>query len=333
MLSKYYNEDGGRRIYDFVLARHGLKIIGNNTKGFRVLNPFYEDKNPDLKIYFSNNMWRHYDFGAEEYAGNCIDFAALHFRLDPTDKKLADRIAEEIFNGDVIPVSKPKSQPRKQRQEVYGSFKAGEVGSSALDQFMSEHGGNWPEVAADYGVHNRGDEIALQVACPALKVRTIQLTKYRMDGGKLTKKSKTTGKAQTRACPSLKGTIDWVLFGAHLIRPATKRVCIVEAQDTALLCAMKYPAANTVWTSSIGIALKKHREFMLQHRTIIWRFYPDVDAVDQWREECKYLQLHGLQCELMLWHEDVNWQGSEYLGIDPSHADLKDWITLESLKG
>ena len=337
MLSDFYRDDGGKRIYNWVLNQYGRKKIGERKQMVRVSNPFYEDRNPDLKIYYSGNMWRHHDFGAEEYSGNCIDFAALHFDLDPANKdereKLSECIAAEIFNNEAVERKQTNEKAEQPRQRKFGKWHAGEVGQSALDEFMQAHGNNWPEVCEAYGVHSRGNEIVLQVACPARKVRTIQLTKYRIDGGKLTKKN-AAGKAMTHACESLKQDyIEWVLFGAHLITKRTQRVCVVEAQDTALLCAMKYPAANTVWTASVGKNTKKHRAFMLQHRTITWRFYPDVDAVDDWRDECKYLQLHGLQCELMRWHTAVDWSGAEHLNIDKSHADLKDWLTLESLKG
>lgn len=333
MLSDFYKHDGGRQVYNAVLAARGCKQLGSGNNTLRILNPFYADTKPDLNIYCSNGIWRHKDFGNEEYTGNCIDFAALHFGLDPSDKALHDRIASEIFNGEIIEHKQPMPPVQQPKQRRFYKWHAGAAGNTALDEFMHAHGNNWPEICEAYGVHLRGDEIALQVACPALKVRCTQLTKYRIDGGKLTKKSASTGKAQTRRCPTEKGEIDWVMFGAHLITKSTERVCVVEAQDTALLCAMKYPAANTVWTASVGISLKRQREFMLQHRTITWRFYPDVDAVEQWREECEYLQAHGLQCELMRWHTAVDWSGAEHLNIDKSHADLKDWITLESLKG
>jgi hypothetical protein len=337
MLSDFYQHDGGREVYNAVLAARGCKQLGSGNNTLRILNPFYADTKPDLKIYCSSGTWRHKDFGNEEYTGNCIDFAALHFGLDPSDKALHDRIANELFNGEVVQRGRSKRQgealpPRPQQTKFY-QWQAGAAVNGALDEFMQAHGANWAEVRDAYGVHMRGDKVAFQVACPELKVRCTQLTKYRIAGGKLTKKSATTGKAQTHRCPTEKGHIDWVLFGAHLITEDTKRVCIVEAQDTALLCAMKYPAPSTVWAASVGINLKQQRKFMLQHRTITWRFYPDVDAVEQWREECEYLQLHGLQCELMRWHTAVDWSGADHLGIDTTKADLKDWLTLESMKG
>ena len=339
MLSDFYQHDGGRRIYNWVLTQRNRKRIGKGNNTLRILNPFYKDTKADLKIYCSNGTWRHKDFGNEDYTGNCIDFAALHFGLDPEDKddlhELHERIASDIFNGEVVE-EKSKRQgealpPRPQQTKFY-QWQAGAAVNGALEEFMQAHGLNWAEVRDAYGVHMRGDKVAFQVACPEMKVRCTQLTKYRIAGGKLTKKD-TTGKAQTLRCPSEKGHIDWVLFGAHLITEDTKRVCIVEAQDTALLCAMKYPANNTVWAASVGANIKRHRAFMLQYRTITWRFYPDVDAAEQWREECEYLQLHGLQCELMKWHTAVDWSGADRLDIDTTHADLKDWLTLESMKG
>jgi len=56
-----------------------LTISSNGTSCKSVRNPFYNDKNPSLSIYFWNDRWWFKDFGDESYSGDIFEFAAYFF--------------------------------------------------------------------------------------------------------------------------------------------------------------------------------------------------------------------------------------------------------------
>lgn len=70
----------GLDVYQFVIP--DLVVSSDGKKCKNTLNPFYDDENPGLSIYFWNNQWWFKDHGKESYNGNAFHFAAFHYKLN-----------------------------------------------------------------------------------------------------------------------------------------------------------------------------------------------------------------------------------------------------------
>jgi len=91
------------------------------------------------------------------------------------------------------------------------------------------------------------------------------------------------------------------LFGEHLLpqRP-TAAVGLVEAEKTALICAIAFP--DVVWLATGGkMNLSPDRCKCLAGREVI--IYPDVDARQEWTERAKALT-YCRQVQVSDWAKD-----------------------------
>lgn len=323
--------EGGRLIYDYYLTAFGLEPIGNRPKHL-VSSPFRSDRNPSLNLYFKGTVWRHYDFG-ESTGGHAMDFAAraegLNLRNDY--KELAARVQAKVLHAVVHdPGEYHCAQPTARKQKIFYPFQAGEPSHNVLDEWMRAHGNNWEDVCRAYGVLHDWNWTVFQHCDLEGRVRIRQRCEFHVVNGRLTKKwTKPSGELECRSrndAPD--STVEWVPFGAHLINEHTKRVCLVEAADTALLCAMQYQEAGALWAACSGKGYRKLRSFMMEHPTIVWTIYPDREALGEAIEDANYLAGHGLKLEVVEWFQGLDFNGCEAFGINPDKADLKDWITL-----
>lgn len=74
------------------------------------------------------------------------------------------------------------------------------------------------------------------------------------------------------------------LFGEHLIDAegnTSKTIAIVEAEKTALICAMLYP--DLVWLATGGKSQLNDRLNVLAGRNVL--FFPDIDGHDYWTDK------------------------------------------------
>lgn len=93
--------DGGFAFYQFVIP--GLEL-SDQGKCKLTLNPFYDDKQPGLSIYFdeSSERWRFKDFGSSDdgknYCGDVFDFAAHYYNLlvDYEFRSILERMADDL---------------------------------------------------------------------------------------------------------------------------------------------------------------------------------------------------------------------------------------------
>ncbi|MBD1383740.1 AAA family ATPase [Mucilaginibacter rigui] len=101
---------GGFLFYKSIIPN--LMVKENNVSCKSVRNPFYNDSNPSLSIYYWNGQWRFKDFGDESYAGNVFEFAGTLYGIDPDDEielllatmwKHIDRFDETTINSWVQP--------------------------------------------------------------------------------------------------------------------------------------------------------------------------------------------------------------------------------------
>ncbi len=78
----------------------GKKFNLSNPSKRNYHNPFYNDKNPSLSIFWSKEQqkWLHKDHGDPNYMGDAIDFANHHYKLDKKKQfpLLLQRIMEDL---------------------------------------------------------------------------------------------------------------------------------------------------------------------------------------------------------------------------------------------
>lgn len=96
------------------------------------------------------------------------------------------------------------------------------------------------------------------------------------------------------------------MFGAHLVESDDEIVNIVEAEKTAIACSIVY---GGIWLATGGKSALKDTD----DRT---RLYPDLDAVNEWREKGHVVE----------WWENCG------LELD-SHADILDMIEIKLRNG
>ncbi len=120
-----------------------------------------------------------------------------------------------------------------------------------------------------------------------------------------------------------KGYHQQVLFGTHLISNK-EAVHIVEAEKTALICALHYSdSIPGVWVATGGKYGAKWTslevaEVLSGHHVIL---YPDADCFEDWSEKAKILLGYGLSVEVSRAVEDYCSEIERFAGYD-----LADYI-------
>lgn len=221
--------------------------------------------------------------------------------------------------------------PPPQPQRVFGELLPGSIGSTALDNYgMSRFGGRWQRVAFRYGVVSKDGANVFQYTDDAKRVHIAKTVRYRIDdAGRLTKKNR-KGAAQVFQPAIDKNKTDWILFGAHLVKPGA-RLAVAESEDTALMMAAAYPDDARVWCASGGDNLRKFREYLQQLRDVQLELFPDLDRINastenNWYEQAKYLRSHGVRCAVNEWWtvEGIR----EHVPKLGDKGDLRDWLHI-----
>lgn len=87
----------------FLFFKHFILnlTLRDNNKGCKpVRNPFYNDTNPSVSIYYWNDRWWFKDFGDLTYSGDVFDFAALKYDINPIEEPelLLESMIKEVAN-------------------------------------------------------------------------------------------------------------------------------------------------------------------------------------------------------------------------------------------
>lgn len=241
------------------------KFLGEIPEGGKAMrSPFRDDKNPSFSVKRLGDRWRHKDFGNDEYSGDAFHLAALHYKLDVKNQfaELLECLQRDFVQGYIEPKPLPPPTPRK-RQSVFFTDEQvkARLGHSRFTKHVLRYADedNAREVFQAYNLGRLDfDTTVYWYTSDQGEHRAYKWTKYRANGDTLTKKDE-NGDAQARFKPPREGlAIDRQLFGAHLIpKNPGKPVVIVEAEDTAIICAAVWGNAF-VWTASGGTLCKAH---------------------------------------------------------------------------
>ncbi|WP_306642386.1 toprim domain-containing protein [Sanyastnella coralliicola] len=117
--------NGGLDIYQYVLNRMNVNVQLKGARDSRIKNPFYEDSNPSLSIYYSDQSQEYLfkDFGNDEYKGDAFTFFGHYARLDPKSQfsELLGRISSDILNT-TLEINKPSSRMKTQHKKAKRNF-------------------------------------------------------------------------------------------------------------------------------------------------------------------------------------------------------------------
>lgn len=155
--------------------------------------------------------------------------------------------------------------PAERIQEVLSEYY---VGASSFDVVV--RGGNYGPAAVFWMIDEQ------------MRVHDAKLIAYSCDGHRV----EGWGNSARSLCekakegPQLEQT-EKVLFGLHLTsRYPEKKVCIVESEKSALICACAFP--EYVWVATGGCGnLNQERLRPLMNRTLV--IYPDSGIYDKWQ--------------------------------------------------
>jgi len=259
------------------------KLLGEiPDRGKVICNPFREDKRPSLSIYRAGDRYRHKDFASPEYSGDAFNLAALHYKLEVRTQfmELLTCLQRDFVQGYIEPKPVTAIQPRK-RQSVFFTDEQVKayLGHSRLTKHILRYvdEDKAREVFAAYNLGRLDYNTTVYWYTSAKgEHRTYKWAKYSAKGDTLTKKG-ADGQARTRFEPPRKGlSIDRELYGAHLIpKNPGKPVVIVEAEDTAIMCAAAW-GNEFIWTASGGTLSAAHCAPCIGRNVLVM---PDFDIL------------------------------------------------------
>ena len=269
------NTQGGLSIY--------RKLLGEiPEKGKVICNPFREDKRPSLSIYLAGDRYRHKDFASPEYNGDAFNLAATYYQLDTRTNwsELLERIQTEILGSYPTPIAWTKPKATKAQQIFYSPEEVAQFsGSSLFTEHLAKHVGNYraQEVLEAYPLGQMGyEKTVFWLTNSQGKHTSGKVTKYHQRGDILTKKDE-QGRSQTHYLkPTGVESICRELYGADLIpKNPNKTVVIVEAEDTAIMCAAAW-GNEFIWTASGGTLSAAHCAACIGRSVLVM---PDYDIL------------------------------------------------------
>lgn len=278
------------------LTRKGNKWQGGYYMD-RTRHPYRRDK---LKIW----IWDYNIWVAEE-GGNAMSLQSwLCTYGGAADYKEAYR----IMRGNAIPLPYVASERemvegRYVPEEVFAEYCKYDLGKCNLFNWMCRLFGQQRvmEVWAKYNVTSteRGETCFWYVNNDG-KICHDKIVRYLWNG----KRDKSYG--GSRKFKTADGYNQRCMFGAHLVGSDDEIVNIVEAEKTALACSIVY---GGIWLACGG----KNNLRDTDDRT---RLFPDLDAVEEWREKGNVVE----------WWENCG------VKLD-DHADILDMIELKLKNG
>lgn len=102
--------NNGFDFFKFVIP----ELIRNGNKCKNVKNPFYEDTNASVSIFFKSGKWFFKDHGDETYSGDLFTFAAFHYNLNI--KTSFNEILKNINNDLNLNLTMSKSYNQVEKQ-------------------------------------------------------------------------------------------------------------------------------------------------------------------------------------------------------------------------
>ncbi len=259
------------------------KLLGEiPDRGKVICNPFREDKRPSLSIYLAGDRYRHKDFASPEYSGDAFNLAATYYKLDTRTNwgELLERIQTEILGSYPTPIAWTKPEATKAQQVFYSPEEVAQFsGSSIFTEHLAKHVGSdrAQETLQAYPLGQMGYEKTVFWLTNSQGKHTAgKVTKYHQRGDILTKKDQ-QGRSQTHYLkPEGVQSISRELYGAHLIpKNPGKPVVIVEAEDTAIMCAAAW-GNEFIWTASGGTLSAAHCAPCIGRNVLVM---PDFDIL------------------------------------------------------
>lgn len=305
-------------------------------KGKSMRSPFREDKNPSFQIFKTQSgHWAHKDFGADEYSGDALKFAALQWSINTrTDfTQLLEKIWTEVLEKQLPEENENnKMQYFYTESEVRESLNSPNILSRYLQRFAPPN--KVRETLALYNVGSRDENTVLMWHKNfESKVPRVKVIKYREHEGSITKKQ--GGKSAVHSEPLSKhlGEKEYApfpLFGEHLLREFPDwPVVIVEAEDSAIFLHLKL-GGDVVYLASGG-KLVSDRCKALKGRSCV--VIPDRDVItnskelEAARDTLKRAAVYGGKFELSRMMDELAHEVEPYLSHDKmSKLDPRDYF-------
>jgi len=269
------NTQGGLSIY--------RKLLGEiPDRGKLICNPFREDTRPSLSIYLAGDRYRHKDFASPKYSGDAFNLAATYYQLDTRTNwgELLERIQTEILGSYPTPIAWTKPTEIKAQQVFFSLEEVAKFsGNSLFTEHLAKHVGSdrAQEALQAYPLGQMGHaKTVFWLTNSQGKHTAGKVTKYHQRGDILTKKDQ-HGRSQTHYLkPEGVQSISRELYGSHLIpQNPGKAVVIVEAEDTAIMCAATW-GNELIWTASGGTLSAAHCAACIGRDVLIM---PDFDIL------------------------------------------------------
>lgn len=155
-------------------------------------------------------------------------------------------------------------------------------------------------------------------------VRTGKIIHYKTDGHRDKQRLANWVHSMLKRCKAIPDTFNLVqcLFGEHLLaRHPDKVVALVEAEKTALVCAMQFP--DFVWVATGGKSqLSANKMAVLHGRKVV--AFPDADGYNYWKGKAKELAEKGVNLNVSDYIERNATTEQKAMGVD-----IADLILME----
>lgn len=324
----------------YTLRKHGLT--------YECLCPFHEDHHiGSFKVSETKNIYTCFSCGAH---GGPVDFLMQHEKLQFPEAIawLGNKYCIEVEGSDKyhLPASKPHAPvpqlptlildyneyvaPRRECE--YTTF----VKWLRQQNWSKEQQSNLSKAIAVYPVGGTRDgRVIFYQIDENGKCLTGHIMQYEPDGHRSKyPNGKPKGQTWIHSVLFNSGRVDFseydyktTYYGMHLINtPGVTTVNLVESEKTALICSTYFGFdGKQVWLATTGLTkLNKERLKPLIDRGLYINLYPDLDAIDKWKDKAKEIKYDRLKVM-------DDYMRGIWLPIDGPKADIGD-IILRTLK-
>jgi len=175
-----YQTNNGLDVYRMIIP--DLQVQGQRCKNTK--NPFYNDSNPSLSIYYKEGQWLFKDHGNETYQGDAFHFAAFYYGLDTETafQEILSRLAQDLglnaANDQDNKVTKALNAIRENNTKEAREFLQSRGINLSGGFYQSAAYKEWPAAVVFVNYNGTGYELRYMLANEELKARDLPKTRY-----------------------------------------------------------------------------------------------------------------------------------------------------------